>query len=83
MSELNALTPQDIAERGKDIYRNRYQQQFEKQYTNKFVCINVVTGTATVSDASDDAVCIASHRDPGHAFHLMRIGHPAAFTTGW
>jgi hypothetical protein len=77
------LSLKEIAERGEDIYRQKYQEQFEQKYNGKFVVINVVTDDATVSDASHDAVRFAVGKDPNGLFHLMRIGRQAAFEGGW
>lgn len=74
---------QDIAKRGEAIYQERYQKEFEKKHNGKFVAINVGTGEATVSDTSQDAVRIALEKDPNGFFHLVRVGHQAAFEAGW
>lgn len=73
----------DIALRGEAIYKEKYQKDFETKYKDKFAAINVSTGEATVSEASEDAVRIALEKDPSGFFHLVRVGHPGAFEAGW
>lgn len=73
----------DIAERGEAIYREKYQADFEKTNVGKFVAVNVNDGKATVAATAEDAIRIALERDPSGLFHLMRVGHHAAFEAGW
>ena len=83
----HAITPtpstRDIAQRGEAIYKEKYQKDFEARYKDKFAAINVNTGEATISDASEDAVRIALDKDPSGLFHLVRVGHQGAFEAGW
>lgn len=79
------VTPstQDIARRGELIYRERYEQDFEKEFAGKFAAINVNTGDATVADSAEEAVREALEKDPNGLFHLVRVAHKAAFQAGW
>ena len=79
------VTPstQDIAERGEAIYKTNYQSDFEKNHLGKFVAINVINGDATISDTGEEAIRTALKKDPSGFFHLMRVGHKAAFEAGW
>jgi hypothetical protein len=74
---------QDIAQRGEAIYKEKYQEEFEKSCNGKFVAVNVNTGDATVADTSSEAIRIALEKDPSGLFHLMRVGYQAAFEAGW
>jgi len=73
----------DIAQRGEAVYRERYQAHFERINLGKFVAVNVNDGEATVADTAEDAIRVALERDPSGLFHLMRVGHKAAFEAGW
>jgi hypothetical protein len=77
------LSIQEIAECGEAIYREKYQAEFEQRYNGKFVVVNIITEEATLSDESHEAIKAALHKDPEGAFHLMRVGRPAAFRAGW
>lgn len=73
----------DIAERGEAIYQNKYQAEFETKYRGKFVAINVQNEEATVADTSEEAIRLALEKEPDGLFHLLRVGHKAAFEAGW
>ncbi|HXL23831.1 MAG TPA: hypothetical protein VOA78_15315 [Candidatus Dormibacteraeota bacterium] len=73
----------DIAERGEAIYKNRYQADFESKFHDKFVAVNVRNEDATIADTSEEAIRLALEKDPDGLFHLMRVGHQAAFEAGW
>jgi hypothetical protein len=80
-----AATPstQEIAARGEAIYKEKYQTEFEKRYLGQFVAINIFNQEATVSDTGEEAIRTALQKDPSGYFHLMRVGHKAAFDAGW
>ena len=78
-----ALSSQDIATRGEAIYGEKYRAELEKTSRGKFVAINVANADATVADTGEDAIRLALEKDPSGFFHLIRVGHQAAFEAGW
>jgi hypothetical protein len=78
-----APSTNEIAQRGEAIYAARYQANFERTDSGKFVAINVSDGEATLATTAEDAVRLALEKDPSGFFHLMRVGHKAAFEAGW
>jgi hypothetical protein len=80
-----APTPssQEIAKRGAAIYKQKYQHDLEQTANGKFVAINVYTSDATVAESSEQAIEQALKKDPQGLFHLVRVGHQAAFDAGW
>jgi hypothetical protein len=74
---------QNIAQRGEQIYREKYEESFVKIHKGRFAAINVNTTEATVSDSADEAVRLALQKDPDGLFHLIRVAHQAAFEAGW
>jgi hypothetical protein len=76
-------SPRDIAERGEAIYKNKYQSDFEGKFRDKFVAVNIRNEEATIADTSEEAIRAALEKDPDGLFHLMRVGHAAAFEAGW
>jgi hypothetical protein len=78
-----APSTQEIARRGEEIYEGKYQADFESKFNGKFAAINVRNQDATVEDTSEKAVRLALEKDPSGLFHLVRIGHKAAFEAGW
>ncbi len=82
--ELVRATPtcQDIADRGEAIYGEKYRAELERTSHGKFVAINVANADATLADTGQDAIRLALEKDPSGFFHLMRVGHKAAFEAG-
>jgi len=78
-----ALSSQDIATRGEAIYGEKYRAELEKTSRGKFVAINVANADATIADTGEDAIRLALEKDPSGFFHLIRVGHKAAFEAGW
>ena len=68
-----------FVERAKQIYKERYQMEFEKLYKNKYVAIEVDSGDYFIGDSEMEAYHKASARYPGKFFHLIWIGHKAAY----
>jgi hypothetical protein len=85
MSPENVLPPstQDIAQRGEAIYEKKYRADFEKKFHGRFAAINVQNEDATLADSSEEAIRMALEKDPNGLFHLIRVGHKAAFEAGW
>jgi alkaline phosphatase len=83
--ELVRATPscQDIAERGEAIYGEKYRAELERTSNGKFIAINVANAEATLADTGEDAIRLALEKDPAGFFHLIRVGHKAAFEAGW
>lgn len=71
--------PEAIVEAGEAVYKELYQQQFEKNQIGKFVAINILTKTATLGDTASDALINAKKNEPAGVFHLIRVGFPGAF----
>ena len=65
------------------IYDQRYRAELEKSSHEKFVAIDIVNGDATLAETGEDAIRLAIEKDPSGFFHLIRVGHKAAFQAGW
>jgi hypothetical protein len=83
--ELVYGTPscQEIAERGEAIYGEKYRAEMEKTSNGKFVAIHVANADVTIADTGEEALRLALEKDPSGFFHLIRVGHRAAFEAGW
>src|SRR5712691_11417315 len=75
--------PQQVADAGQKIYKDRYQQEYERLYPAKFVAIDVKSETAYVGDTASDALQTALAASPKGVFHLIKIGSPAAFKVSY
>ena len=71
--------PKAIAKLGEDIYKQRYQAQYEASHAGMFAAINIRTEEATLADAPDEALLAARAADPQGMFHLIRVGFAGAF----
>jgi len=77
-------TPQAIAEKGEQIYKEKYQQEYERLYLNKFVAIDIATGKAFVADSPTAAILAAQKGEHGGGpFHVMKIGSPGVYRVGY
>ena len=83
MSAAPLSNPRQIAERGEAIYRDRYQQQYERDYPGKFVAIDVQTENAYIADTPEDALADAHTQAPQGIFHLIQVGHAGAFRVSY
>lgn len=73
--------PQEVADAGERIYRERHKDTLEGQSPGQFAAIDVLSGEAYVAKFPEDALSEAQRRAPGGLFHLIRIGSANAFRT--
>jgi hypothetical protein len=76
-------SPQQIADLGEKIYRERLKADLEHTSSGKFVAIDVATGNHFIADNPEDAIGEASSHNHGGIFHLIRIGFSGAFQIGY
>jgi hypothetical protein len=79
----NGYSAQYIAERGEAIYAEKYRADLEHSARGKFVAMHIESGEATLGDTGEAAIRAAREKDPEGNFHLIRVGHKAAFEAGW
>lgn len=75
--------PNSIAQAGQEIYKRKFQEQFEKDHRGKYAAINVRDENATVGDTAEQALDAALKADPKGVFHLVRIGFASVFQAGF
>ena len=76
---LAPINPKAVSQRGLEIYREKYQAEYESKHQSQFVAIDIRTGAATLGESADEALDKASTANPQGMFHLVRIGFRAAF----
>ncbi len=80
---MNPITdlsnPKNVANQGEQIYKERFQAIYEKEYSGQYVVIDIDTQKSYVAAFPEEAVKKAKTDAPGGQFHLIRIGAPAAF----
>jgi hypothetical protein len=79
MSVSTILNPNDAAERGEKIYRERYKEQYEREHPGKFVAIDVLTQKAYISETPEGALDSAHAAATSGIFHLIQVGFAGAF----
>ena len=73
------IDPKAMSKRGLEIYREKYQAEFEANQRSKFAAIDLQTGAASLGDHADEALEKARAANLHGMFHLVKVGFPAAF----
>ncbi len=76
------LDPQSIVQAGEKLYRERYQEEYEKEHLGRLVAIEIRTGKAFIGHTSGEAIRQGRADVPNGVFYLLRVGAPAAFRLG-
>ena len=75
-------TPQEVIQRGTELYEQQIKAQVESGSRGKFLVINTETGEYEMD--SDDVLAAkrAKARFAGASLFSMRVGHAAAYRIG-
>lgn len=76
-------TPKQLAEKGEAIYKQKYQQEFERLHPGKFAAIDIDTEKAYIADTPEAAVEALQKVRPAGFFHLVKIGSTGVFKVGF
>jgi hypothetical protein len=71
--------PSKLAERGEQIYNEKFREVYEEEHRGKFVAIDVTSEHAYLGDTPEVALENARKESPKGVFHLIRVGHLGAF----
>ncbi len=77
------FTPTVIAEKGEQIYRDKYKARLESSDNGKFVAIDVSSEEAFIDATPEGALQKGKSIRPSGAFHLIKIGSPGVFRVGY
>lgn len=83
MVTMGISNPKEAAERGEQIYRDKYKTAFEAEHYGKYVAIDIGTEAAHVSDSPEDAIELARTHNPKGIFHLVKVGSTGAFRVSY
>lgn len=80
---INIMAPDDIVEKGNDIYQNTFRDEYESIHDGKFLATDVANENAYLSDFPEEALAEAEKRNPNGSFYLVKIGAETAFHVGY
>ncbi len=83
MADAISFDPKAVAERGEEIYREKYKADFESRLRGQFVAIDVGTEKAYPAPTAEQAYRLARQNSPHGVFHLIRVGQPGAFRVSY
>ena len=71
--------PEAIAQRGEELYQEKYRAKYETEHSDEFLAIDVTTGQVYLAATPEEALKTARDESPVGLFHLIQIGQPGAF----
>ena len=74
-----SLSPQQIAEKGEALYKEKYQAELEKSHLGQYVAIDVESGACFVGESPENVLTKAQESRQGGLFHLMKIGSAGVY----
>ena len=75
-------SPEEVAERGQEIFERRVRPQLKPEDDGKYVAIDIASEEYEVDVSDIEAVMRLRQRMPGAEMWLMRAGYPAAYKLG-
>ncbi len=82
-TKLSFSNPEQIAELGEKIFRERYKERYERDHPEMFVAIDVETESAYLGVTPEDALGKAMAAAPKGVFHLVQVGFSGAFRVAY
>lgn len=76
-------SPQLMADKGEAIYREKYQEAYERDFLGQFVAIDIQSGAAFVAQTPEQAIQDAQASNPKGLLHLIKIGSPGVYRLGY
>ncbi len=76
-------TPQEIADKGEALYRERYRAQYEQEHVGQFLAIDITSEEAFVAETPEQALETAQKRNPNGFFYLVKIGSAGVYRVGY
>lgn len=78
-----ALTPAQIAERGEQIYQEKYRSVYEDSHAGQIAAIEIQTEQIFLAKSVEGALLAGRKAHPTGVFHLLRIGAAGVFRTAY
>jgi hypothetical protein len=80
---MSLTSPQEIAEKGEEIYKRAHQARLEASDRGKFVAVDVATEKAYVGLTPAAAYEAARRDNAVGPFHLIKVGDIGAFRVSY
>lgn len=77
------MTPQEIADKGEALYKQRFQAEYEERHLGKYLAIDITSEEAFVADSPEQAIEAAQRKNPNGFFHLVKVGSPGVYRVGY
>lgn len=74
-----AFSANDIAKKGEEIYRQKYQAEYEQTHFGDFVVIDISSGEAFRAKTPEEAMEHAQQSKQDGLFHLIKVGSAGAY----
>ena len=82
MTSLLLDNPKAVSDAGTAIYNAKYRAEYEAAYRDQFVAVNILDESVTLGATVNEALTRAENLHPDGLFHVIRVGHRAAFHIG-
>lgn len=82
-AKISVRMPDEIAETGDRIYKEKFREEYEGQYEGQFLAIDVTSADGYLGQYAEDALAKAEEANPNGDFYLVKVGSPAAFHVGY
>lgn len=79
---MNA-NPMRLREKGEEIYKQKYQAEYERLYPGRYVAIDISSEKAFVSDTPEEAIRKVQESNPDSFFHLIKVGSSGVLKVGY
>jgi hypothetical protein len=82
MATQEALSPQEVVARGKEIYENKLRFLVEPDHIGEFMAINIETGEWEMGKDHAETLIRARAKFPTAEIYGLRVGYVAAESMG-
>ncbi len=83
LTRTNHFRGHIVADKGEQLYRDLFQDEYEATFPGQFAVIEIVTKRAYVSETAEGAISNAMEKAPHGLFHMVRIQGPATNGTAF
>ena len=82
MDNTEALTPEEIAKKGEEIYQTKLKSQLEPKENGKYLVIDVMSGDYFLGESILEANEKAKAKYTDRLFYALKVGYKGIFKMG-